>query len=313
MGKETDLASRRALAQANFELAELTLEVGREEDALAAHRQVLAARVALAAGRGADIETRVGLLEFLFRVFKLVRIRIEGGLFLHPPPPQVRVRSHGLLEGKRFPVLACLALQGPRAVDGEFVDHLPEFLQADFEELLPLIDLVDLLLDEPPVQGRLQGRGIVGLQHGVHVEGERHAGIAQFPDSFGGIDPSREPDLVDVLAERPEVGNNVDVALLRLLGHRDRFLALLLGLGKLDVQFLQLNFESGLFRLARFLELFPEFGDGLVDQIFLALGLLDGFLDFFLGPLLLPDLLTNRPLFFLEAPLLELLDLRLYI
>ncbi len=59
LGKETDLASRRALAQANFELSDLTDKVGRKEDALAAHRQVLAAREALAAEPGADVETRV--------------------------------------------------------------------------------------------------------------------------------------------------------------------------------------------------------------------------------------------------------------
>ena len=59
LGKETDLVSRRALAQANFELADLTDKVGRTEDALAAHRQVLAAREALAAEPGADVETKV--------------------------------------------------------------------------------------------------------------------------------------------------------------------------------------------------------------------------------------------------------------
>ena len=59
LGKETDLASRRALAQANFELSDLTDKVGRKEDALAAHRQVLAAREALAAEPGADVETKV--------------------------------------------------------------------------------------------------------------------------------------------------------------------------------------------------------------------------------------------------------------
>ena len=40
LGKESDLASRRALWQANFEVAELTGKVGKPEDALAAHRQV---------------------------------------------------------------------------------------------------------------------------------------------------------------------------------------------------------------------------------------------------------------------------------
>ena len=44
LGEKTDLASRQALAQANFELANLTRKVGRTEDALAAHRAVLAAR-----------------------------------------------------------------------------------------------------------------------------------------------------------------------------------------------------------------------------------------------------------------------------
>ena len=57
LGKESDLASRRAFWQANYEVAELTGKVGKPEDALAAHRQVLAAREALAAeipGRPGD-------------------------------------------------------------------------------------------------------------------------------------------------------------------------------------------------------------------------------------------------------------------
>jgi eukaryotic-like serine/threonine-protein kinase len=59
LGKETDIASRRALADSNFELAELTEKVGRKEDALAAHRAVLAAREAFAAEPGADTATKV--------------------------------------------------------------------------------------------------------------------------------------------------------------------------------------------------------------------------------------------------------------
>ncbi len=62
LGKETDPASRRALAQSNFDLAELTRKVGRLEAALAAHQAVLAAREALAAQPGADtgLNTDVG-------------------------------------------------------------------------------------------------------------------------------------------------------------------------------------------------------------------------------------------------------------
>jgi tetratricopeptide (TPR) repeat protein len=59
LGRETDLASRRGLAQANFELAELTGEVGRKEDALAAHRAVLSRREEVAADPEADVLARV--------------------------------------------------------------------------------------------------------------------------------------------------------------------------------------------------------------------------------------------------------------
>jgi tetratricopeptide (TPR) repeat protein len=45
LGQETDPASRRALAESNFELAGLAGQVGRREDALAAHRAVGPRRV----------------------------------------------------------------------------------------------------------------------------------------------------------------------------------------------------------------------------------------------------------------------------
>jgi serine/threonine-protein kinase len=61
LGKETDLASRRALAQAEFEVAELTAKVGRKEDALAAHRRVLADRERLAEAPGSGDELRADL------------------------------------------------------------------------------------------------------------------------------------------------------------------------------------------------------------------------------------------------------------
>ena len=62
LGKETDIGSRRALSRSKYELAELTARVGRTEDALAAHRSVLAAREALAAepGAGASATAEVG-------------------------------------------------------------------------------------------------------------------------------------------------------------------------------------------------------------------------------------------------------------
>jgi eukaryotic-like serine/threonine-protein kinase len=59
LGRETDFASRRALAQSNFELADLMRTLGRFDDALTAHRAVLAAREALVAEPGADVAATV--------------------------------------------------------------------------------------------------------------------------------------------------------------------------------------------------------------------------------------------------------------
>jgi serine/threonine-protein kinase len=59
LGKETGFASRLSLAQSNFELAEITSKVGRKEDALKAHRAVLAAREALAAESPANAAAKV--------------------------------------------------------------------------------------------------------------------------------------------------------------------------------------------------------------------------------------------------------------
>ena len=72
LGKETDFASRRALAQSNFELAELTGKVGRTEAALAAHRAVLAAREALAAEPGADAGVKADVGRSLTAVASLL-------------------------------------------------------------------------------------------------------------------------------------------------------------------------------------------------------------------------------------------------
>jgi eukaryotic-like serine/threonine-protein kinase len=72
LGKESDLASRRQLWQANFELATLTDMVAKPEDALAAHRQVLAARKALAAESKADPELKVEVARSLTAVALLL-------------------------------------------------------------------------------------------------------------------------------------------------------------------------------------------------------------------------------------------------
>jgi len=73
LGKESDLASRRAVWQAKYEVALLTGKVGKPEDALAAHRQVLSAREALAAEIPAEPEIKADVGRSLTAVAGLLR------------------------------------------------------------------------------------------------------------------------------------------------------------------------------------------------------------------------------------------------
>jgi serine/threonine protein kinase/tetratricopeptide (TPR) repeat protein len=73
LGKETDLASRQALMQANFDLATLTDWVGRKEEALAEHRAVLAAREALAAQPGAGDQAKADVGQSLTQIAMLLQ------------------------------------------------------------------------------------------------------------------------------------------------------------------------------------------------------------------------------------------------
>ncbi len=68
LGKGSDSASRRALWQANYEVAELTAKVGAAEDALDSHRQVLAARAALAVETPPDPDIKTDLARSLTAV-----------------------------------------------------------------------------------------------------------------------------------------------------------------------------------------------------------------------------------------------------
>src|SRR5262249_49360085 len=72
LGPESDPASRRALWRANEEVAELTARVGKPEDALVAHRQVLAAREALRAAAPADPDLTTDLARSLTAVAHLL-------------------------------------------------------------------------------------------------------------------------------------------------------------------------------------------------------------------------------------------------
>ncbi len=94
LGRETDPAARRALLASNFELADLTGKVGGKEDALKAHRAVLAAREALEAEPGADAAVTVDVGRSLIEVARLLEAMGKTGEAL----PAYR-RSEALLAG----------------------------------------------------------------------------------------------------------------------------------------------------------------------------------------------------------------------
>src|SRR5262249_4378197 len=94
LGTETDPASRRALAAADFELAGVTGKVGSPADALRAHRGVLAAREALAAEPGAGAAATVDVGRSLTAVAGLLEATGKTGEAL-----ATYRRSESLLSG----------------------------------------------------------------------------------------------------------------------------------------------------------------------------------------------------------------------
>jgi serine/threonine protein kinase/tetratricopeptide (TPR) repeat protein len=72
LGRETDAAARRALLASNYALAHLTGEVGGQDDALKAHRAVLAGREALASEPGAEVAATMDVCQSLTAVATLL-------------------------------------------------------------------------------------------------------------------------------------------------------------------------------------------------------------------------------------------------
>jgi eukaryotic-like serine/threonine-protein kinase len=143
LGQETDLASRRALAQANFELSDLTDKVGRTEDALQAHRAALAAREALAAEPGADVETRVDVGRSLTAVARLLSLagktdEAEATYRKAEAMLADLARSYPSTQAARAALAYCrMRMGGLRYDTGKFVDALVSYrlARADQEAL----------------------------------------------------------------------------------------------------------------------------------------------------------------------------------
>jgi tetratricopeptide (TPR) repeat protein len=81
---QTDAKSRKALAAAYFQLAELTDKIATKPEALAVHRKALAVRRELAATEGADVETRLDVARSL---------RAEGALLYYTGDPTGALRA----------------------------------------------------------------------------------------------------------------------------------------------------------------------------------------------------------------------------
>ena len=70
---QTDVRSRKTLAEGYSQLAELTGKIGNMKEALAVHRKALALRRELAAEPGADVETRLAVARSLHPTGELLR------------------------------------------------------------------------------------------------------------------------------------------------------------------------------------------------------------------------------------------------
>ena len=137
LGGETDLGSRRALATANFELAELTGNVGRKEDALATHRAVLAAREKMAVESGDDPGVTVEIGRSLTAVGDLLERMGKTGEAL-----AMYLRAEALLSGPsvsdrsaKSALAACRVLRGRlRSNTGKPIEALEAFRLARIDQ-----------------------------------------------------------------------------------------------------------------------------------------------------------------------------------
>ena len=141
LGKDTDIASRRALAQSNFELADLTGKVGRNEDALAAHRAVLAAREALAAEPGAGVVAKVDVGRSLIAVAGLLEAtgKTDEALASYRRSESLLAGPAGADPSARAALAACRSRLGvaPIKTTGKSADALAAYrlARADQEAL----------------------------------------------------------------------------------------------------------------------------------------------------------------------------------
>jgi serine/threonine-protein kinase len=110
----TDRPSRQALLRANFELAELTRKVGRSQDALAAHRKVLATREVLAAEAEAELESKIEVGRSLTEVAELLDITLntDEAVSTFRRAESLLAKLAGVAPAARAALARCRAMMG---------------------------------------------------------------------------------------------------------------------------------------------------------------------------------------------------------
>ena len=137
LGRETDSASRRALLASNFELADLIGKVGGKEDALKAHRAVLAGREALATEPGAGAAATVDVGRSLIEVARLLEATEKTGeaLATYRRSEAVLAGPAGTDSAARAALGSCRAWLGwLLSRTGQTADALATFRQARVDQ-----------------------------------------------------------------------------------------------------------------------------------------------------------------------------------
>ncbi len=100
-----------------------------------------------------------------------------------------------------FPVLPSLCQKGPLRFDSDSGHLFLDLWNIHCKKLFPKIDFVEPKIVECPMKCSLKVWSVFGIDHGMHVEIKRHAGVSEFLDSIKWFKPSRETYFEDVFAK----------------------------------------------------------------------------------------------------------------
>lgn len=93
-----------------------------------------------------------------------------------------------------------------------FTNRSFNVIKGYLEELLSVVDPVDSIGIKCAMQSTLKAWYICRVEHGMDIKGERYRSTAEFLDPFRGGKLVCHTNLVDVLTERTDVGDDIDFA-----------------------------------------------------------------------------------------------------